>query len=350
MSWNNSLDRLLIPNDIVISLTEIYKHQGRQIYHNDIIKNDMKIIIEQTIERDIFYFSKLLELNITEGRLRALSTKEIMPKNNSEKTILNLKQALKNIFDNYESFEFSTNEIQSIHSHIFKSIANVRFAKTEVKTKFHSQKTINKRNELDDLFAQVTQSYEKSSYEKVLLSVLLFIDFYNVKGFAEMNEYTSLVLIHLLLLKVGFDNFKYVSFFEYILNNFEDYRTALIAATFSYEEGLSQPLHMIRFFIKALKETYSDVEQIVKNHQFDKNLNKSYSIQNTIFKLPEIFQKDDLRRLHPYISDSTINRTLVRLREEGMIKPLGKGRSAKWIRLKNMDKFNIEEQLSLDIF
>ncbi|XMB66434.1 hypothetical protein RI065_09035 [Mycoplasmatota bacterium zrk1] len=350
MSWNNSLDRLLIPNDIIISLTEIYKYQGRQINHNKIIKKDIKVIIEQTIERDIFYFSKLLELKIPESRLRALSTKGITPKNNSEKTILNLKDVFANLFENYETFEFTTNEIQSIHSHIFKNIANVRFSRAEVKTKFHSQKVINKRNELDDLFIEATNSYKKNTYEKLLLSILLFVDFYNLKGFAEMNEYTSLVLIQLLLLRVGFDNFKYVSFYEYIINNFEDYRTALIAASFSYEEGLSQPLHIIRFFIKSIEETYADVEQIVKNHEFDQNLNKSYSIQNTIYKLPEVFQKDDIRRLHPYISDSTINRTLVRLREEGIIKPLGKGRSAKWIRIKIVEKFKVEEQMKLDIF
>ncbi len=220
----------------------------------------------------------------------------------------------------------------------------------EIKTKFHSQKTINKRNKLDDLYAELKLSYSKNTYEKLLLSILLFVDFYNVKCFAEKNEYTSLLLIQLLFFNIGFDNFKYVSFYEYITKNFEEYRSSLIAASFSYEEGLSQPLHIIRFFIKALKETYIEVEQIVKNNQFDQTLNKSYSIQNTIFKLPEVFQKDDLRRMHPYISDSTINRTLVRLREEGMIKPLGKGRSAKWIRIKDMEKFAVEEQMALDIF
>jgi len=350
MSWNSDLSRLGVPNDIIISLTDIYKHQGRQIYHNDVIKKDIQVIIDQTIERDVLFFSKLMDLKVSEARIRTLIEKGVMPKNNSEKTVINIGQVMKNVFANFDSFEFTTNEVQSIHSHLFRHIADIRFAKEEVKTKFHSQKVLNKRNEMDDLFLLADNTYKKNSYERLLLSIVLFIDFFNLKGFKQNNEFTSLVLMQLLLLKTGFDNFKYVSFYEYIYTNIEDYKKAIIGATFSYEEGLSQPLHLIRFFIKALKSTYVEVEQIVKNHQFDQGLNKSYSIQNTVFKLPEVFQKEDIRRLHPYTSDSTINRTLVRLREEGIIRPLGKGRSAKWIRIKNMEKFSIEEQMKLDIF
>jgi len=350
MSWINKLEMLLLPNDVIIGLTEVYKHQGRQLYHDEVVRGDIKTIIDQTVEKDIFYFDQLLELNVPESRLRALSRKNINSRNNAEKTIQNFKDVIKNIFDNYQTFEFSTNEVQAIHSHLFKNIANTRFATTETKTKFSSQRTKNKRLELDELFEKSFDMFKENNYEKLLLVILIFIDFYNIKGFKEKNEYTSLVLLHLLLFKAGFDNFKYVSFYEYLTNNFDEYRTALIAASFSYEEGLSQPLPLMRFFIKALKETFTEVEQIVKNHKFDQSLNKSYSLQNTIYKLPEVFQKDDLRRIHPYISETTINRTLIRLREDGVIKPLGKGRSAKWIRIQDMEKFDVKEQMSLDIF
>ncbi len=350
MSWINKLDMLILPSDVIIDLTEVYKHQGRQLYHDEIIKGDIKTIIAQTIEKDIYYFDQLLELEVAESRLRALSRKDINPRNNTEKTILNFKDVLKNIFDNYKTFEFSTNEVQAIHSHMFKNIANTRFATEEQKTKFSSQRTKNKRLELDELFEQSHLMFKKNEYEKLLLVILIFIDFYNIKGFKEKNEYTSLVLLHLLLFRAGFDNFKYISFYEYITKNFSEYKSALIAASFSYEEGLSQPLPLMRFFLKALKETFVEVEQVVKNHQFDQTLNKSYNIQNTVYKLPEVFQKDDIRRVHPYVSETTINRTLLRLRDEGVIKPLGKGRSAKWIRIQEREKFDVEEQMTLDMF
>ena len=42
-------------------------------------------------------------------------------------------------------------------------------------------------------------------------------------------------------------------------------------------------------------------------------------LNNDHYKLDEIFTKDDIRNIHPYISDSTINRTLKRLRDENKI-------------------------------
>ena len=67
-------------------------------------------------------------------------------------------------------------------------------------------------------------------------------------------------------------------------------------------------------------------------------------------KLNDVFAKDEIRERHPLISDSTINRTLKRLQEEGKIRPLGKGRSAKWIKLvKTEKKLNFQQQLHMNL-
>ena len=82
-------------------------------------------------------------------------------------------------------------------------------------------------------------------------------------------------------------------------------------------------------------------------YMFEKELNKSNNIENSILKLDEIFTKEDLRKRHPNVSDATIDRTLKRLKDEDKIRPLGKGRSSKWQRIiSGHRKFGIE-QLSL---
>ena len=79
-------------------------------------------------------------------------------------------------------------------------------------------------------------------------------------------------------------------------------------------------------------------------------MNKSNNIENTINKLEDVFTKDEIRLLHPYISDSTINRTLKRMRDEELIRPLGKGRSAKWMKLyKTENKDKLFEQMNFQI-
>ena len=74
-------------------------------------------------------------------------------------------------------------------------------------------------------------------------------------------------------------------------------------------------------------------KKVYEIYEFDRSINKANNIENTILKLPEIFTKEEIRINHPFVSESTINRTLSKLRDEKVIKPLGKGRSAKWIKI-----------------
>ena len=99
-------------------------------------------------------------------------------------------------------------------------------------------------------------------------------------------------------------------------------------------------------------ELYYDLSERARDFEYESKLeiSKSDYIENTIMKLDEVFAKEEIRKRHPLISDSTINRTLKRLQEEDKIRPLGKGRSAKWIKLvKSTKKLNYQEQLNLDL-
>jgi hypothetical protein len=123
----------------------------------------------------------------------------------------------------------------------------------------------------------------------------------------------------------------------------------VIQSSFNWEVGYAQVLPLHEFLIEQTIASYTLLNDIVRDYNFDKQLNKSDNVENTINKLDEIFTKDDIRIIHPYISDSTINRTLKRMRDEGKIRPLGKGRSAKWMKLyKSNNKFKFE-QLDLKI-
>ena len=79
-------------------------------------------------------------------------------------------------------------------------------------------------------------------------------------------------------------------------------------------------------------DAYKKTEKVIKEYMVDKSLHKGDNIEITISNLPRTFTKDEIRAYHPYVSESTINRALAKLKEENNIKPLGKGRSAKWVK------------------
>ena len=80
---------------------------------------------------------------------------------------------------------------------------------------------------------------------------------------------------------------------------------------------------------------YEKFEQLCNNFQNDKQYSKEELVEQIVLSFNNYFTKEDIRKYNPYISDSTINRSLKNLREKGIIEPTGKGRSAKWRKIRH---------------
>ena len=159
------------------------------------------------------------------------------------------------------------------------------------------------------------------------------IDLYAIKPFTMNNDTLIYLIMYLLLLKSDCEALKYVSLFELIYTNKHELDDTFKEAIYNYNEGLPQVLSFIRFMTKLVLDLYKKTDDILYAYKDEQNLAKADNIENTIMKLNNIFTKEDIRLVHPYVSESTINRVLLKLRDENIIRPLGKGRSAKWIKV-----------------
>ena len=68
MSCIENANRAIIPNDVIASLTEIYRYIGKSDNYYKVTINDYDRIVSQTIERDTFFLAKLVGLDITDNR------------------------------------------------------------------------------------------------------------------------------------------------------------------------------------------------------------------------------------------------------------------------------------------
>ncbi|PAT01207.1 hypothetical protein CI105_07605, partial [Candidatus Izimaplasma bacterium ZiA1] len=276
--------------------------------------------------------------------------------NKTEQFIVNLKQAIIKIHLETDTFELFTNEIYDLYRFLYKNVlsdSKLQFRKMENKKKnrtFLSSKYVNKREELEDLIKEFKNVIDSSTYESSFVILNFYIDLINIKPFVEMNDEIALVVLYILLLANGYESYYFVSFMQLLHENKDTFKKIVLTASFNWEEGFAQLLPLHRFFNKLSLKSFEILNEIIRDYNFDKQLNKSNNIENTINKLDEIFTKDEIRIQHPFISDSTINRTLKRMRDDDLIRPLGKGRGAKWIKLyKRENKNKFFEQLNLKI-
>ena len=337
MSCILNLNRFLIPNDVIAGLMSIYKFVGKNEVYENKVGHDLDRIINQTIERDSYFLAKIIELEISDSRMRLIITKDSSPRNKDESTLYGIKELLKTFHLNHNSIGTQSNDLLNMVNYIHQN-QTIKYDYDEIDKRaiLKSQSMRSKRLIIDEINTEVSKVIQKNEFDPIVLYLHYFIDIYNLKPFVIKNEEASFLLLYLLLLKAEVYSFRYVSLFEMIYKNYEEFGNELKNASHYWKEGYAQTLSFIRFMVRLINTSYQKTNDIIKEYEFDSNINKSNNIENTISKLPEIFTKDEIRLVHPYISESTINRTLSKLRTEKYIKPLGKGRSAKWIKIKSM--------------
>lgn len=332
----SNIDRLTYPNALVISLTKLYQFKGKDFYYEDVLKNYMDAIIKNTIEKDALYVSRILKLNVSESRTRLILKKNSEPKTNDEKVLANLKKVFRIIQDKGTDFEVTSNEFLHLAYTLYNDVEKISYNLEVRVAKPHllEEKTkISKREVLDEEIKVFNDAIKNKNVEPTQAITNLYVDLLHFNLFSDHNQILALIILYCLLVRERFNLFKYISFFECYYNKIEQFRASTISAGFNWEAGYSQTAMLNKDIIDLLLEGYGKVEQMVSNYNFEKKLRKIDNVESAIMKLGEIFTREQIKQACPQLSDSTINRALVRLKDENKIRPNGTGRSATWVRL-----------------
>ncbi len=349
MTALSNMSRLQVSTETLLQLLKVYEAKGKEFYYDELFDRDKDVFLKKIIEKNVYFFGKILKLPLTDARLKMLSKKKMIAKNKVEVLLINIKQALTTTQKHPKEFELYTNEFDDLRKVLSKDYDAIKFSPYEQKddgTIFTSKKIKDKREVLESIIQEFMKQSKTKQYELTQLITNFYIDFMNSNLFTAHVDVISYIGLYAFLLK-EFNVFKYVSFFELFYEHFEQYTLALNQANYYYNTGYPNTDMLSKLLIDILVIAYEEVNKFSKEYSFEKTLNKSDSIEASIKLGKEIFSKDELRQLHPTVSSITIDRTLKRLKDEGLIQPLGKGRSSKWQRL-DPDKRRGGRQL--DIF
>lgn len=332
MNALKNISRIQVRPETLMLLLNLYESKGKTFYYNELFKRDKNAFMERTLEEDVINVSKLLKLNMTDARIRLASKRDISPNSKDEHLLMNFKNIIKKIHKGYDRFELLANEAQELSKTLSKNLDNINWSKKEVLKQeglLANKKTYSAREDLEQLIELYNDTLKLKKYEQTTLITNFYVDFINLKIFDKHNDLIALILLYALLFQM-FPIFRYVSFFKHY-NKYEEALTfALNQANYNWASKFSQTDNLNEIIYQILVDSYKEIDDFAYEYEFEKDLNKTESLENTILKFDKLFTKEDLRERHPNISDSTINQTLRRLREEKKIVALSTGRSAKW--------------------
>ena len=76
----SNMSRLQVTSDFLLQLLKVYEAKGKEFYYDDVFERDYDVFTRKVIEDNVYYFGKVLKLDLTDTRLRLLSRKKMIQK------------------------------------------------------------------------------------------------------------------------------------------------------------------------------------------------------------------------------------------------------------------------------
>lgn len=354
MKCLNCLNRINYPADLVYNLTNLYSFKGKDFYYEQVLKHELEGRIKHTVEKDTIYAAKLLNLTVSDNRIKLIVKNDSQPKTKDEKVVANLKTVFKKIQEEGTELNIDDNEFLQMATKIFKGSRDIGYRQITVDESdgslFMTKKKISKREDMKTILNSLNNAITELRIEATQVVTSAYVDLLHAECFNYANEFISLMITYAVLFSLRFNVFKYVSFFEKYTKMKAEFDSFVSFANHGYSDGFPNVGPLTSEFVTLMLEGYSEVEAITENKSIERDIRKVDDVQGIILHFEEdVFTRQDIKKAAPYLSDSTINRALLKLRDTNKIESLGTGRSAKWIKRVNTEIMS-SKNTQMDIF
>ena len=336
---------LNIPAKMYDLISKIYEYKGKQELYVANFSDVLDKMVEVAKIQSTKSSNAIEGISTNDTRLEKLMNKKSEPKNRNEEEIYGYREVLDIIHENYESIEFTKNNILTLHNKLY-SYSGERH-KGKFKTMDNSIVEINSLGEKKVRFQPVSafetekyidamiEAYNKALSLKIpplLLIPTVIHDFLAIHPFADGNGRMSRLLTLLLFYKNEFFVGKYISL-EMIIEETKDiYYEELQASSENWHDGTNNDLPFMKYMLLVIYKAYSECDERFKLIS-EKSLSSSDRVMKIFANSLEPLSKSDIVVLCPDISQRTIERALKELKDSSLIKQVGSGRSTKYIKV-----------------
>jgi len=132
---------------------------------------------------------------------------------------------------------------------------------------------------------------------------------------------------------LGYEVGRYISLERLIEQNKERYYETLEQSSQGWHEGKHDPWPYINYLLYILKTAYQEFESRLGQMKSPRGA-KTELVEVAIASFEKEFAIADLEQACPGVSRDMIRIVMNRLRKQGRLKILGRGRDARWAKLK----------------
>jgi len=278
-------------------------------------------------------------------RVEGIVKQELKPETRSEQEIAGYRDALNLIHSSGEDMKFSVENILKIHKIIYNYMpedgGNIKTTDNEI-IELNSDGSF-KRVRFKPVAAAKTEAalislendYKKAAFdyeiEALIIIPLAVLDFLCIHPFRDGNGRVARLLTLMLLYHFDYQVGRYISLERIFEESKLSYYETLEASSKSWHKNKHDSFPWLNYFWGVLLKAYGELEEKVSNIRKGKG-SKTDQIIAAVKRKNKPFAISDIEAECPLISHDMIRIVLRKLRDEGIISTIGKGRGAKWVK------------------
>lgn len=333
-------------SEILGLIAAIYKEAGKQEMYLKQRPEELEKLVEIAKVQSTEASNAIEGIVTTSTRIRQLVEEKTVPRNRDEQEIAGYRDALNIIHENFDAIPITRNYILQLHKVLYSHMNNPMAGQTKSVQNYISATYPNGHTET--LFTPLAPFETPEALERIcdeyncvignmeaepLIVIPIFIhDFLCIHPFNDGNGRMSRLLTTLLLYRNGFYVGKYISLEAKIAKNKDLYYAALRQAQEGWHEGTEDAVPFIKYLLGIILSAYRDFEERFSLVEQKKPALETVR-QATLSKIGR-FSKQDIRKLCPALSVSSIEGALRKLVASGELKREGNGKSTCYYRLK----------------
>jgi Fic family protein len=343
-----SLDRQfgLIPSSMALALAGIDLGRGRQEAHRQQQPEALKTLVEIARIQSTEASNAIEHVTAPRKRIEALVAEKTTPANRSEEEIAGYRAVLDTIHASAADIAFKPRVVEQLHQDLYqftnvpagrwKTVENAIEEERPDGTKVVRFRTVSAAETpaaMDELHVRFADALRAGDYHPLLLIGSYVFDFLAIHPFRDGNGRMARLLTLLALYQSGYEVGRFISLERLMNESKETYYDALEAAGHGWHEDGHDIKPWLRYFLGTLNAAYKEFESRVG--VLDGKGAKAEAVKQFIrSSVSEEFAVGEIRQFAAGVSQSHLSKTLARLRDQGIITPVGVGRSAKWRRLR----------------
>lgn len=278
-------------------------------------------------------------------RLKSLVLKNATPQSRSEQEVAGYRDALGLIHESGDQMPFSEGTVLQLHSMLYRYMPQPgghwkatnndiieRHPDGSSRIRFRPVSAHLTPMAMSDLIACYRLALDQHLADPLVLVPLAILDFLCIHPFPDGNGRMARLLTLQLLYHFDYAVGRFISLERIFEESKESYYETLEASSQGWHEGEHNIAPWLDYFWGALLRAYKEFEERVGTIERGRGA-KGDRVRAEILKRQLPFSITDIEEACPGISRDTVRLVLRAMKAEGLIAPMGKGRSAKWAQI-----------------